>query len=155
MHGFKRAAAAAFAAAAVITAMVLPGSAAQADAATAPKVTVTGAATSSAIPAGVPRRLSQAQRDAARSAAGTVAPQLACSSGYVCGKGANGNSFAYTHCDILYTLPNLIGVGPYNNNQTGHAASYYYDKAGNLIWISIAPDQGTVNWTPIWYTYAC
>jgi hypothetical protein len=109
------------------------------------------------VPAGVPRKLSQAQMAAATAApaAGAVAPNLACSVGYVCGKAANGHSFAYYHCNHLYTLPDMVGVGPYNNNQTGNAAAYYYDQDGWLIWVSIAPDQGTVDWTSIWYAYAC
>ncbi|GAA1937863.1 hypothetical protein [Kitasatospora viridis] len=84
-----------------------------------------------------------------------VHPDLSCALGYVCGQGANGNSFAYSQCNHTYTLPNLIGNGPLNNNQTGHAVAYFFESSGLFLFSSQAPDYETVNWTPVQYAIAC
>jgi hypothetical protein len=84
-----------------------------------------------------------------------VAAALNCSYTYVCGQGANGNRFDYTKCDTVYTLPNLIGWGPINNNQTPGTWADFYDVNGYWLFSINAPVQGEVNWTPVWYAVAC
>ncbi len=87
--------------------------------------------------------------------ASAVTPKLACSYKYVCGQAANGHSFAYTKCDVAYELPNLVGRGPLNNNQTAGTTSYFFDKNADPLFTSNAPQQTTVDWTPVWYAVAC
>lgn len=84
-----------------------------------------------------------------------AAAALTCSYTYVCGQGANGNSFAYTKCNTLYQLPNLTGNGPLVNNQTPGTVAYFYDKNQNYLFSSTAYQSTTVNWTPVWYAIAC
>ncbi|MGW0858674.1 hypothetical protein [Streptomyces sp. NPDC002690] len=85
----------------------------------------------------------------------SAAAALSCSYTYVCGQGANGNSFAYTKCNTLYQLPNLTGSGPLVNNQTPGTVAYFYDKNQNYLFASTAYQSTTVNWTPVWYAIAC
>ncbi len=84
-----------------------------------------------------------------------VTPKLACSYKFVCGQAANGHSFAYSKCDVGYQLPNLVGGGSLNNNQTKGTTAYFYDKNANFLFSSVAPEQRNVNWTPVWYAVAC
>ncbi|MFE9685131.1 hypothetical protein ACFYXC_20960 [Streptomyces sp. NPDC002701] len=90
----------------------------------------------------------------ARSGAKSAAA-LNCSYTYVCGQGGNGNRFDYTVCDTVYTLPNLVGWGPVNNNQTPGTWAHFYDEDGYWMFSINAPVQGEVNWTPVWYAIAC
>lgn len=85
----------------------------------------------------------------------SAAAALSCSYTYVCGQGANGNSFAYTKCNTLYQLPNLTGNGALVNNQTPGTVAYFYDKNQNYLFSSTAYQSTTVNWTPVWYAIAC
>jgi hypothetical protein len=106
-------------------------------------------ATASAATAQPAQHITQAGK------ATVVTPALACPYYYVCGKAANGHSFAYTRCNIYYELPYMVGYGPLNNNQTWGTTASFYDVNGDIIIISNAPDQRTVNWTPVWYAKAC
>lgn len=84
-----------------------------------------------------------------------ASPAFSCARLYVCGKGANGNSFAYSQCDVVYTLPDLTGTGPLINNQTSGTIAYFYYKDASYAFSSTAYDSRNVNWTPIWYAIAC
>ncbi|MFE9849691.1 hypothetical protein ACFYPN_12885 [Streptomyces sp. NPDC005576] len=103
------------------------------------------------------KALAGARRHAVESPTATksAAAALSCSYAYVCGQGANGNSFAYTKCNTLYQLPNLTGGGPLVNNQTPGTVAYFYDKNQNYLFSSTAYQSTTVNWTPVWYAIAC
>lgn len=83
------------------------------------------------------------------------AAAFACSYLYVCGQGSNGNSFAYTKCNTLYELPNLVGTGPLINNQSPGTTAYFYDKNENYLFYSTAYESTTRDWTPVWYAIAC
>ncbi|WP_235193112.1 hypothetical protein [Streptomyces viridochromogenes] len=85
----------------------------------------------------------------------SVAAALNCSYTYVCGQGANGNRFDYTKCDTVYTLPNLVGWGPINNNQTPGTWAHFYDVNGYWLFSINAPVQAELDWTPVWYAIAC
>lgn len=113
--------------------------------------------TSGNAPVNVPHKLTKAQMAAAVALPQTdaAAPNLSCSYGYICGRAANGNSFAYTKCGVVYTLPNLVGDGPVNNNQTPGTLATFYDINGDLYDWTYAPEQYSTNWTPYWYAIAC
>jgi hypothetical protein len=162
----RRLVAAAGAVAVVATGMVL-GLAETASA--APAGTRTAAVTGVSGPASAAQRAQDIVRAAvkanpqrgatpARSGSATVVqPALSCPYKYICGKAANGNSFQYARCDYAFTLPNLVGNGPENNNQTPGTTAYFFDQNANQVdpYETSAPDQRTVNWTPIWYVVAC
>jgi len=85
----------------------------------------------------------------------SAAPRLSCAYTYVCGQAANGSSFAYTQCNTLYQLPDLVGSGPLVNNQTPGTTAYFYDKNQNFLFSSTAYETKSVDWTPVWYAIAC
>lgn len=89
------------------------------------------------------------------STAAKAAPALGCAYGHICGQGANGNRFDYLKCKTVYQLPNLVGNGPLNNNQTPGTVANFYDHNGGFLFSSTAPDQHDVNWTPVWFVRAC
>jgi hypothetical protein len=108
--------------------------------------------TSSASAASQPTRaLSAAQTRTAVKAA----PALSCGYGHICGQGANGNRFDYLKCNTVYQLPNLVGNGPLNNNQTPGTVANFFDHNGGFLFSSTAPEQREVNWTPVWFVRAC
>jgi hypothetical protein len=84
-----------------------------------------------------------------------AAARLSCAYGSVCGQGANGHSFSYRKCGTRYQLPDLTGTGPLNNNQTAGTVAKFYGRSGNLLFTSRAPEQRSVDWTPVWYAVAC
>lgn len=85
----------------------------------------------------------------------SAAPALNCAYESVCGQGANGHSFSFAKCNQVEQLPGLVGSGPLNNNQTPGTRADFYDHDGNLLFSSTAPEQRTVDWTPVWYVRAC
>jgi hypothetical protein len=86
----------------------------------------------------------------------SAAPEsMSCRYTYVCGRAANGNSFAYARCGQVNQLPNLVGRGPLYNNQTRGTVATFYGRNGQYLFSSRAPEKRTVNWTPVWFVRAC
>ncbi|HEY4453184.1 MAG TPA: hypothetical protein VGN81_02630 [Pseudonocardiaceae bacterium] len=149
-----------FASAAAVSALVL-GIGGTASATTAPVATAAATQHTSLTPAAAKAIL---ERDLANHTvatptavpAGVAQPDFSCAYLYVCGQGANGNSFAYTACNRAYTLPDLLGNGPLINNQIPGTVSYFYDASGNFLFSSTAYDyEPSIDWTPVQYAIAC
>jgi hypothetical protein len=85
------------------------------------------------------------------------ASALDCSYGHLCGvadgAGGNGQSFDFYQCGT-YPLPNLIGDGHFNNNQTPGTTAVFH-KADGTSWSTTAPEQGTASWTPVQSVTVC
>ncbi|WP_121392777.1 hypothetical protein [Actinokineospora cianjurensis] len=65
------------------------------------------------------------------------------------------DSVAYYYCGT-YALPNWVGNGALENNQSTGTISRFKNSSQQTLWTSTAYDfLPSVNWTPVWYVTPC
>jgi hypothetical protein len=86
-----------------------------------------------------------------------LAKRRGCSYGWLCTwKYDNGfDEIDYYYCG-RYSLPNWIGRGGYENNQTTNTYAEFDRRDGSAVRVSYAYDfYDNMDWTPIWYVEVC
>jgi hypothetical protein len=82
-----------------------------------------------------------------------VHPNIPCPYEWLCIRDGRGKVYLYTECrEVPF---DGLGVGQYNNNQTPGTRALFYNQNHTQRWWSVAPGQGTMDWTPIWWVKPC
>jgi hypothetical protein len=87
---------------------------------------------------------------------GDARAPLPCASGWLCLWAYDSDdSVQYYYCGT-YALPNWVGDGALENNQTEGTVARFKNNNQETLWTSTAYDfRESVNWTPVWYVTPC